>query len=147
MAILRLSPVREVAEDVVKSAYQLKVERLARMTPRERVIDKTLESYRQQIRSIYPNAVFDTEFVLGISIPEYLAYLEERMQPGMTWEDKKGKWRVAAIRKMNEFDLTTGEGFYGFFHYTNRRPEWTKPKGFVANPDKPSPLDRDADQV
>lgn len=103
-----------------------------------------LESYRQRIKRVYPKAVFDTIFVLGISDEEYAQYLEGLFQPGMDWTTRKTKWQVVAIRQAKEFNLLSADGFYKFFHYTNYRPQWTKPKGFIADPNVPHSVDHDA---
>ncbi len=119
----------------------------AKLSTRDRNISIAVESFRKRIKSIYPDAIFETEFVLGTTIPEWVLYLESLMQSGMTWENKKEKWCIRSIKPMHQFDVMAAEGFYAYFHYTNMKPEWKKVKGFVADPNNFSPIDRNADQV
>lgn len=113
------------------------------MSPRHEAIRHTIESYRKSIKRLYPDATFDTEFVLGTTVSEFIEYIESKMQPGMTWENKKQKWQLIKIHK----SMDSERGFYDYFNYKNFMPAWKMSRGFVADPTKISPLDRDADTV
>lgn len=118
-----------------------------KITPRDKAIRDWVESYRARIKSVYPKAVFETEFILGCSVPEFVAYIESLMQPGMSWDNKAGKWEIKVTIGWNPLLREEPGEFYRYYHYTNMRPVWKKVKGFIADPSSVSPLDRDGDQV
>lgn len=118
-----------------------------KITPRDKAIRDWVESYRGKIKYMYPKATFETEFVLGCSIPDFVAYIETLMQPGMSWDNKARLWHVQVIKSWSQKTAGDANQFYKYFHYTNMRPVWKKQKGFIADPAGVSPLDRDGDQV
>lgn len=63
------------------------------------------------------------EDFLGCSIEEYMQYLEDRFQEGMTW-DNYGKWHVDHIKPVSSFNLNEESQRFDCFHYTNTQPLW-----------------------
>lgn len=62
---------------------------------------------------------------LGCTLAELKARLEERFQPGMTWENYGFRgWHVDHIRPLASFDLTDAEQLKAACHYTNLQPLW-----------------------
>lgn len=119
-----------------------------RISQRDKAIRDWVDSYRIRVKREYPNAEFNTEFVLGCTIPEFVAYAETLMAPGMTWENKHEKWQFKVVTARDRL-APPAEEFYRYYNYTNLKPVWKvrKAKGFIADPTKTSPLDRDGDQV
>lgn len=65
---------------------------------------------------------------LGISIDEYINYLESLFQSGMSWNNYgKGAftWDIDHIIPLSKFDLTDPEQLKQAVHYTNTRPMWS----------------------
>ncbi len=62
---------------------------------------------------------------LGCSIPELKAYLEERFQPGMNWDNwsRKG-WHIDHIAPISKFDLADPEEVKKACNFTNLQPLW-----------------------
>jgi hypothetical protein len=61
--------------------------------------------------------------LLGCSIEDYMYYIEQQWQPGMTW-DNWGVWHIDHIRPCKSFDLTDPVQVKQCFRYTNTRPLW-----------------------
>jgi hypothetical protein len=61
---------------------------------------------------------------LGCSIPELKLYLENRFQPGMTWDNYGSDWHIDHIRPLANYDLTDREVLKQLVHYTNLQPMW-----------------------
>ena len=61
---------------------------------------------------------------LGCSIPELKLYLEERFQPGMTWDNYGSAWHIDHIRPLANYDLSDREVLKQLVHYTNLQPMW-----------------------
>lgn len=65
---------------------------------------------------------------LGCSIEFLRGYLEERFEPGMTWENwTTDGWHIDHIKPLTAFDLSNPEQFNAASHYTNLSPMWAKP--------------------
>jgi hypothetical protein len=62
---------------------------------------------------------------LGCSIEFLKQYLEERFQPGMSWDDY-GLWHIDHIMPLASFNLTDREQFLQACHYTNLQPLWAE---------------------
>lgn len=64
---------------------------------------------------------------LGVSIPEFKAYLESKFQPGMTWDNwgrGSDKWHIDHIIPLSKFDLTDRQHFLLACYYLNLQPLW-----------------------
>lgn len=62
---------------------------------------------------------------LGCSIEELKVYLENKFQPGMTWNNH-GEWHIDHIKPLATFDLTDRKQLLEACHYTNLQPLWAK---------------------
>jgi hypothetical protein len=84
------------------------------------------------IRKSINNALFErqqrkTKFLhlLGCSIPEYRAYLEDKFTQGMSWDNYGHEgWHIDHIIPLSKFDLTREEDQRACFHYLNTQPLW-----------------------
>lgn len=64
---------------------------------------------------------------LGCSIPELKIYLENKFQPGMSWENHSYRgWHIDHIIPLILFDLEDREQLLRAVHYTNLQPLWGK---------------------
>jgi hypothetical protein len=64
---------------------------------------------------------------LGCSIQEFKVLMENKFQPGMSWENYgwgDDKWHLDHIVPLISFDLTDSEQFKKAAHYTNYQPLW-----------------------
>jgi hypothetical protein len=61
--------------------------------------------------------------LLGCTRAEFLAHIESRFQPGMTWENRS-LWHIDHILPCASFDLLDTEQQRICFHYTNLQPLW-----------------------
>ncbi len=60
---------------------------------------------------------------LGCSLAEFRVYIEEKFQPGMSWNNW-GEWHLDHIIPLAIFDLTKLGQFREACHYTNYQPLW-----------------------
>lgn len=60
---------------------------------------------------------------LGMSIPEFRAYIASLFKPGMTW-DNYGEWHLDHKKPLAAFDLTDDSQVRTACHYTNLQPLW-----------------------
>jgi hypothetical protein len=68
-----------------------------------------------------------TKKLLGCSLEFFRAHLENKFQPGMTWENYGNgldKWTVDHIRPCNSFDFSDPAQQKECFHYSNLQPLW-----------------------
>jgi len=63
---------------------------------------------------------------LGISISEYIIYLENQFTPEMTWENYASYWEIDHIMPIDSFNLTDEKQVYECFNYKNTRPLYWK---------------------
>lgn len=61
--------------------------------------------------------------LLGISIQDFMKYLESKFQEGMTFENY-GQWHLDHIKPCYYFDLTKLEDREKCFHFSNIQPMW-----------------------
>lgn len=64
---------------------------------------------------------------LGCSLDKLEKHLEEKFQPGMTWENwgmGEGKWNIDHIMPLAAFDLTNRQHFLLACNYLNLQPLW-----------------------
>jgi hypothetical protein len=62
---------------------------------------------------------------LGCSIEEFKIYIQNRLSPGMSW-DNYGEWHIDHITPLNSFDLTDPKQFKIACHHTNLSPLWAE---------------------
>ncbi len=63
--------------------------------------------------------------LLGCSWAEFIAHIEQRFQPGMTWQTYgRSGWHFDHIRPLSSFDLTNEAELLKGCHYTNVQPLW-----------------------
>lgn len=64
---------------------------------------------------------------LGCSIEELKAYLESKLQPGMTWDNYGlSGWHIDHIKPPSLFDLTDEKQLKDACHFSNLQPMWAK---------------------
>lgn len=63
--------------------------------------------------------------LIGCEISELRCYLEERFEPGMSWENH-GEWHIDHVRPCASFDLSDPAQQRACFHYSNMRPLWAR---------------------
>ena len=62
---------------------------------------------------------------IGLSIPEFKKYLENKFEEGMNW-DNYGEWHVDHIKPISWHKISNEEELKKCFHYTNLQPLWGK---------------------
>jgi hypothetical protein len=87
---------------------------------------KLITNQRTRITGILKNhKTTKTLDLLGCSAQFLRAYLENKFQEGMSWENYgKAGWHVDHIIPCSSFDLTDPEQQKRCFHYTNLQPLW-----------------------
>lgn len=60
--------------------------------------------------------------LLGCTLPEFRAHLEEQFRPGMTWENHGPVWHLDHIRPCASFDLADPEQQRACCHFSNLQP-------------------------
>lgn len=64
--------------------------------------------------------------LLGCTIPELKAYLENRFLPTMSWDNYGSLWHIDHIKPCASYDLTDPKQQAECFHYTNLQPLFAK---------------------
>lgn len=59
---------------------------------------------------------------LGISIPEFKEFIEDKFISGMTWDNYGEKWHLDHIKPLVSFDLSCKDDFLQAANYTNYQP-------------------------
>jgi hypothetical protein len=90
---------------------------------------KLLLSIRSRINKLlkYKSIIKQTRTIklLGCTIPQLKQYLENKFQPGMSWENHGlHGWHIDHIVPCASFDLADPEQQKKCFHYTNLQPLW-----------------------
>jgi hypothetical protein len=84
-------------------------------------------SLRNRLRASMKNTIKRdrTLNLIGCSITELKAYLENKFQQGMSW-DNHGYygWHIDHIRPISSFDLSDPAQVKECFHYSNLQPLW-----------------------
>jgi len=73
----------------------------------------------------YKTTPKQSQIYLGISIEEYITYLESKFVDGMNW-DNMDEWQIDHIIPFRSFDLTNEEEMFKAFNYTNTQPLFVK---------------------
>ena len=64
---------------------------------------------------------------LGCTIDELKTYLENKFQPGMTWDNwNVDGWHIDHIKPLSSFDLSDRKQMLEACHYTNLQPLWAQ---------------------
>lgn len=67
----------------------------------------------------------DTKTLIGCTIPELRAHIDDQMVEGMSWDNySKFGWHIDHIKPCSSFDLSDTEQQKQCFHYTNLQPLW-----------------------
>ena len=82
------------------------------------------------------------ETLLGISMAEYIIYLERQFQPGWTWQNRGQIWQIDHIKACHTFDLTKNDDVLRCFHYTNTRPLLRQENEWAGNRQRSEPQAR-----
>src|SRR3954470_10787867 len=64
----------------------------------------------------------DAITLIGCTLPEYKAYLENRFIAHMSWGNYGSVWEIARVIPFKEWDLSKPEEAALCFHYTNSTP-------------------------
>lgn len=68
---------------------------------------------------------FQTEELVGLNKRDFMAYIESKFLPGMSWENYgHDTWHIDHIAACSLWDLTDPEQQKKCFHYTNLQPLW-----------------------
>ena len=82
--------------------------------------------FRSRIRSAVTKAAGvrqdKSTALLGCSVEQARAHLEQQFLPGMNWRNHGPVWHIDHIKPCALFDLATLEGQRACFHYTNLQP-------------------------
>jgi hypothetical protein len=78
-----------------------------------------IKKYRKDVYSKPGSAVKD----LGCSVQEFISYLSEKFQPGMTMENI-GEWHLDHVRPLASFNLLDTDQFKQACHFSNYQPLW-----------------------
>lgn len=107
-----------------------KVNAYARMARARNLHTKIMFNVRRSVARVISG---DTGGVTGLgllgvgSAAEYIRYLEDRFELGMSWANYGngiGKWNIDHIKPLFRFDLTKESERKKAFHHTNTRPMW-----------------------
>lgn len=72
--------------------------------------------------------------LIGCSYDEARCHIENKFQPGMTWENHgRYGWHIDHIIPISSFDLTDLEQQKKCFHYTNLQPLWWRDNLIKSN--------------
>jgi len=73
----------------------------------------------------YKTTASQSQTYLGISMEEYVTYLESKFVDGMSWNNMD-EWQIDHIIPFRSFDLTNEEEMFKAFNYTNTQPLFVK---------------------
>ncbi len=65
--------------------------------------------------------------MLGCTVAEFIAFIERRWLPGMTWKNygcRRGQWQFDHIYPCASFDLSDPSQQKKCFHFSNYQPLW-----------------------
>lgn len=86
---------------------------------------KILNALRRRIHKVLHGAEksVGTLELLGCSVIQFRDYIQQRFQPGMSWNNH-GEWHIDHITPCAVFNLTDPAQQRQCFHYTNLQPLW-----------------------
>lgn len=102
-----------------KSRIAAYVKRRRKAEPQFDIADRL----RRRLNHAVANKAGHTIDLLGCSIRFFMAHIEHRFAPGMTWANR-GRWHIDHIRPVAKFDLTDTAQQRACFHYSNLQPLW-----------------------
>ncbi len=90
---------------------------------------RVYDNYRSRVRNAVKAKSSSTKTLIGCTIEEYMEYLEERFEDGMTWDnygDLETGWHIDHIKPCCKFDLLDPEEQRACFHFSNTQPLWAR---------------------
>lgn len=109
---------RRAAKAAAKTSHRLI------KTPMQRKIHKQLRmALWRSLKRARAGKIARTVVLLGMEMAEFMAYMEEKFLPGMSW-DNYGEWEIDHRRPVVSFDLTDPAQQAACFHYSNLQPLW-----------------------
>jgi len=112
----------EYRKKQIKAATQNKIKRLI-LNPAIRAIDNARSRVSTFLRE-QNNSKFS--HTLGCSGAELIKYLENKFQPGMTWQNYGKEWHIDHIHPLSLAYREGPESFSKASKYTNLQPLWRK---------------------
>lgn len=87
---------------------------------------KMKSAMRSRLRGVLAKCKLDKHCsvlgLLGCTMPEFRAHIENRFRGGMTWENHGACWHLDHIRPVASFDFKNVEHQKKCFHYSNLQP-------------------------
>jgi hypothetical protein len=77
---------------------------------------------RAALKAQYTTKRSKTMGLLGCTLEELKAHLEQRFLEGMTWENHGSVWHIDHIRPMASYDLSEEAQLREAMHYSNLQP-------------------------
>lgn len=78
---------------------------------------------RRAIKYQYSLKSYKTNDLLGLSVPDFMIYLEKLFKPGMSWNNME-LWHIDHIKPCCSFDLSNSTEQKICFNYQNLQPLW-----------------------
>lgn len=117
--------------NVCKKCHNRAIDERRKHQPRVIIKKNLSKRTRSALKAQGLNKNFRTVDMLGCSPAELKQYLEERFEPGMSWEnygnpngDHTNCWHIDHLMPCASFNLTDPEEQKKCFHYTNLFPRW-----------------------
>ena len=104
-----------------------RVNESARLRKQNNLSNKLKANLRKRLSTLLRMSIVrkteQTLDLLGLSMPEFMTYLESKFTEGMSFENY-GKWHLDHIIPCYHFDLTKIQDRKKCFHYSNIQPMW-----------------------
>lgn len=89
------------------------------------IAEKLRSRVRTALKTNSETKLKEHNAIIGCSILEFRAYLENKFESGMTWENYGNNgWHIDHIKPCQDFDLTQPEQQKKCFYYSNLQPMW-----------------------